>query len=63
MLASRHIKREKGSLPVDVRPSKTSLLKLPNMKMTLGSIGHFHKNTINPRIVVVQSNDKIVQIA
>ena len=31
MLASRHIKREKGSLPVDVRPSKTSLLKLPNV--------------------------------
>ena len=29
LLASRHIKRENGSLPVDVRPSKTSLLKLP----------------------------------
>ena len=29
LLASRHIKREKGSLPVDVRPSKTSLFKLP----------------------------------
>ena len=27
--ASRFIKREKGSLPVDVRRSKTSLLKLP----------------------------------
>ena len=31
LLASRHIKREKGSLPVDVRPSKTSLVKLPNI--------------------------------
>ena len=31
MLASRHIKREKASLPVDVRGSKTSLLKLPNV--------------------------------
>ena len=30
MVASRLIKREKGSLPVDVRRSKTSLLKLPN---------------------------------
>ena len=31
MVASRLIKREKGSLPVDVRRSKTSLLKLPNV--------------------------------
>ena len=31
LLASRHIKREKASLPVDVRGSKTSLLKLPNV--------------------------------
>ena len=30
MVASRLIKREKGSLPVDVRRSKTSLLKPPN---------------------------------
>ena len=30
MLASRHIKREKASLPVDVRRSKASLLKVPN---------------------------------
>ena len=29
-ISSRHIKREKCSLPVDVRRSKTSLLKLPN---------------------------------
>ena len=29
MVASRLTKREKGSLPVDVRRSKTSLLKLP----------------------------------
>ena len=29
MVASRLIKREKGSLPVDGRRSKTSLLKLP----------------------------------
>ena len=28
-IASRHITREKSSLPVDVRCSKTSLLKLP----------------------------------
>ena len=31
MVASRLIKREQGSLPVDVRRSKTSLLKLPNL--------------------------------
>ena len=35
MLASRHIKREKRSLPVDVLPSKTSLLKLPNVSKYL----------------------------
>ena len=29
--ASRHIKRGKASLPVDVRRSKMSLLKLPNV--------------------------------
>ena len=28
LVALRHTKREKGSLPVDVRQSKTSLLKL-----------------------------------
>ena len=27
---SRHVKKENTSLPVDVRRSKTSLLKLPN---------------------------------
>ena len=30
LLASRHMRREKASLPVDVRRSKTSLLKFPN---------------------------------
>ena len=30
LLASRHIKREKALLPVGVRGSKTSLLKLSN---------------------------------
>ena len=29
LVASRHIKREKAPLPVDVRRSKTSLLELP----------------------------------
>ena len=29
LLASRHIKKEEDSLPVDVRRSKTSLVKLP----------------------------------
>ena len=41
MLASRHIKREKGSLPVDVRPSKTSLLKLPVIAPNAGCCGGF----------------------
>ena len=31
LVASRYIKREKLSLPVDVRRSKTSLLKLPSI--------------------------------
>ena len=30
LVASRLIKRERGSLPVDVRRSKTSLLELPS---------------------------------
>ena len=30
LIASRHIEREKRSLPVNVRLSKTSLIKLPN---------------------------------
>ena len=33
LLESRHIKEKKTSLPVDVRRSKTSLLKLPNVKL------------------------------
>ena len=32
---SRHIKREKASLPVDARGSKTSLLKVPNFSFKL----------------------------
>ena len=31
-ISLRHVKRENTSLPVDVRRSKTSLLKLPNVK-------------------------------
>ena len=34
LLESRHIKEKKASLPVDVRRSKTSLLKLPNEVLT-----------------------------
>ena len=30
LVASRHMEREKDSLPLDVRPQKTSLLKPPN---------------------------------
>ena len=32
-ISSRHVKRENTSLPVDVRRSKTLLLKLPNMRV------------------------------
>ena len=32
LVASRHIKGEKGSLPFDVRCLKTLLLKLPNLE-------------------------------
>ena len=39
MVASRLIKREKGSLPVDVRRSKTSLLKLPNLRVSTWFLG------------------------
>ena len=34
-ISSRHVKRENTSLPVDVRHSKTSLLKLPNFLQIL----------------------------
>ena len=39
LVVSRHIKREKSSLPVEVRRSKASLLKLP-------SNCYFGKNTV-----------------
>ena len=32
-ISSRHVKRENTSLPVDMRRSKTSLLKLPNVQI------------------------------
>ena len=34
-LASRHIKEEKASLPVDVHRSKSCLLRVPNVKTTV----------------------------
>ena len=37
-VVSRLIKRGKGSLPVDVRRSKTSLLKLPNLMVSRSSM-------------------------
>ena len=37
-VVSRLIKRGKGSLPVDVRSSKTSLLKLPNLMVSRSSM-------------------------
>ena len=49
MLASRRIKREKASLPVDVRRSKTSLLKLPIQKIIIVS----HVNKVIIVVVVV----------
>ena len=37
-ISSRHVKRENTSLPVDVRRSKASLLKLPNIQNSLTAI-------------------------
>ena len=42
---SRHIKRERASLPVDVHRSKTSLLKLPNISIKNVIINRIHFNT------------------
>ena len=39
-ISSRHVKRENTSLPVDVRRSKTPLLKLPNVE-TFSTQGGF----------------------
>ena len=39
LVPSRYIKREKVSLPVDARGSKTPLLKLPNSKGSEGGGG------------------------
>ena len=39
LVASRHLKREKGLLPVDVRGSKTLLLKLPIGQFSPFSLG------------------------
>jgi len=46
MVASRLIKREKGSVPVDVRRSKTSLLKVPNIRWIAQLV--FHWTVIYP---------------
>ena len=43
MLASRYIKREKASLVVDLRRSKTSLLNLPISSQTRGLGAELHK--------------------
>ena len=43
MLASRYIKREKASLVVDLRRSKTSLLNLPVSSQTRGLGAELHK--------------------
>ena len=45
-ISSRHIKRENASLPVDVRRSKTPLLKLPS---SLRSIAVLVERTNKPR--------------
>ena len=39
-------KNEKGQLPVDVRRSKTSLLKFPNITQTLGCLGYNHTDLL-----------------
>ena len=43
LLESRHIKEKKASLPVDVRRSKTSLLKLP----IIADTAHAEKKSAN----------------
>ena len=43
MLASRYIKREKASLVVDLRRSKTSLLNLPISSQTRGLGAELYK--------------------
>ena len=47
LVSSRHIKREKGSLPVDFPPSKTSLLKLPRLLCP-----YKHREMLNPPFYV-----------
>ena len=47
LVSSRHIKREKGSLPVDFPPSKTSLLKLPRLLCP-----YKHHEMLNPPFYV-----------
>ena len=56
LVVSRHIKREKASLPVDVRRSKTSLLKLPIIPRGQSVSGHVvqakmirHRNELTVR--------------
>ena len=47
LVPSRHIKREKGSLPVDFPTSKTSLLKLPRQLYP-----YKHHEMLNPPFYV-----------
>ena len=46
-ISSRHVKRENTSLPVDVRHSKTSLLKLPIFHVKHKKITIFYGTCIN----------------
>ena len=50
-ISSRHVKRENTSLPVDVRRSKTSLLKLPNLESRLrqtANVNLYHVTKFSP---------------
>ena len=56
LFASRHIKREKASLPVDVRRSKMSLLKLPIVRTVkpVDCTG-FTSNCVSIFMIVIKS--------
>ena len=56
-ISSRHVKGENTSLPVDVRRSKTSLLKLPIIWITYGSRQSRTSHAYRELALVVQTLD------
>ena len=60
LLASRHMRREKASLSVDVRRSKTSLLKFPIISY-IPKRGHLNVIISTKSLFIIISNSNVLK--